>query len=340
MEAPSFAGLETIWHGSELFELPGWSVDLSPAELEELERGAVGLRSDVRTNDAGATIPLSKLTPTLDHVRARLELGGGVMRMRGMPVTQWGDELTTRAFWLLASRLGTPLSQSPAGERLFHVRDRGYAPEDPRFRGPASRKRLSFHTDRCDVIAFACLRQAAHGGDNFIVSSVALYEELRTRNCAVLATLRKPFPYLRHTVDTANERRFCRLPVFSDYDGHFAGHFLRVLIDRADRDPATPDLTEAQRHALDVLESLAEDPRFNVRLRLEPGDLLLLNNWTTFHRRDAFADTADPSAGRHLLRIWLSVPNSRPIDPCFGDHFGATAAGAVRGGMRPAHGRS
>ena len=122
-----------------------------------------------------------------------------------MPVTQWGDELTTRAFWLLASRLGTPLSQSPAGERLFHVRDRGYAPEDPRFRGPASRKRLSFHTDRCDVIAFACLRQAAHGGDNFIVSSVALYEELRTRNCAVLATLRKPFPYLRHTVDTANE---------------------------------------------------------------------------------------------------------------------------------------
>jgi len=258
------------------------------------------------------------------------------VRMRGMPVAQWGDELTTGAFWLLASRLGTPLSQSAAGERLFHVRDRGYAPEDPRFRGPASRKRLSFHTDRCDVIAFACLRQAFHGGDNFVVSSVALYEELRTRDPAVLATLREPFPYLRHTVDTANERRFSRLPVFSDCDGHFAGHFLRVLIDRADRDPAAPDLTQNQRHALDVLEALAEEPQFNVRLRLEPGDLLLLNNWTTFHRRDAFADAAAPSDGRHLLRIWLSVPNSRPINTCFRDHFGATAAGAVRGGMRRA----
>ena len=29
--------------------------------------------------------------------------------------------------------------------------------------GPNTRKRLSFHTDRCDVIGFLCLRQARSG---------------------------------------------------------------------------------------------------------------------------------------------------------------------------------
>ena len=37
---------------------------------------------------------------------------------------------------------------------------------------------------------------------------------------------------------------------------------------------------------------------------------------------------------RHLLRIWLSMPNSRPIDQSFEDNFGSTKAGAVRGGMK------
>ena len=76
---------------------------------------------------------------------------------------RWGESLSTRAFWALADHLGTAVSQSAQGERLFHVRDHGYAADDPRFRGPASRKRLSFHTDRCDVIAFACLQQSGAG---------------------------------------------------------------------------------------------------------------------------------------------------------------------------------
>ncbi len=268
-------------------------------------------------------------------MRTALETGSGAVLLRGLPFQRWGESLSTRAFWALAALIGVPVSQSAQGERLFHVRDHGHAADDPRFRGPASRQRLSFHTDRCDVIAFACLQQARDGGDNFIVSSMALYEELRTRQPEVLRLLCQPFPYLRHTVDTGNTRPFCLLPVFSEQDGHFAAHFLRVLIDRADRATDAPTLTPSQRDALDALEALAEDPALHVRLRLEPGDVLLLNNWTTLHRRSAFTDAVAPAERRHLLRIWLSMPDSRPIAACFEDHFGATAAGALRGGMRP-----
>ena len=47
------------------------------------------------------------------------------------------------------------------------------------------------------------------------------------------------------------------------------------------------------------------------RLKLQAGDLLLLNNWTTFHRRTAFEDSSEPAARRHLMRIWLSSPHGR-----------------------------
>ena len=62
--------------------------------------------------------------------------------------------------------------------------------------------------------------------------------------------------------------------------------------------------------------------------------MLFFNNFVTLHRRSEFTDSPDPELRRHLLRIWLSVPNSRPLDPLFAGNYGATAAGAVRGGMR------
>jgi hypothetical protein len=73
----------------------------------------------------------------------------------------------------------------------------------------------------------------------------------------------------------------------------------------------------------------------HVTFRQVEGDILLLNNWVTLHRRSAFEDHQELERRRHLLRIWLSVPNSRPLDPAFEANYGATAAGAIRGGMRP-----
>ncbi len=310
------------WRGSELFERAGWRQTLTPAEVGALE--AVG----------PAEAPLPALANAARRLSHELEHGTGAVLLRRLPVEKWTLEQADRAFWALALQLGTPVSQSPDGKRLFPVRDAGYAPGDPRFRGPMSSKRLSFHTDRCDVIAFLCLQPALEGGETFVVSSVALRDELARRNPVALDVLQQPFPYLRHTVDHGNALPYVELPVFSERDGRFAAHFLRVLIDRADAAPEAPSLTGAQRSALDALETLAEDPAFHVSFHMEAGDVLLLNNWTTFHRRSEFIDAPEPERKRHLLRIWLSMPNSRPIDTRFADHFGATEAGGLRGGMR------
>ncbi|MCB9384000.1 MAG: TauD/TfdA family dioxygenase [Bryobacterales bacterium] len=305
------------WRGRELFDRAGWRRALAPRDLDALH--------------AGEPLPGA----AVKALRDELEQGTGAVLLERLPVEEWDQPAREKAFWALTSSLGTPVSQSAEGQRLFPVRDAGYAPNDPRFRGPMSSKRLSFHTDRCDVIAFLCIQPAAQGGETFVVSSMALYEELARRDPATLDVLRQPFPYLRHSVDRGNERPYCELPVFSERDGHIGAHFLRVLIDRADRSNQAPSLTDAQRSALDALEALAEDPAMHATFSLRAGDVLLLNNWTTFHRRSEFVDVAEPERKRHLLRVWLSMPNSRPIDPRFADHFGATEAGALRGGMRP-----
>ena len=315
------------WRSKELFEREGRAQVLSPADANALqifaERTADRDPESI-TRDEAKLPELANLAARLSH---ELEQGSGAVLLRGLPI----DE---RAFWALTLQLGTPVSQSTEGRRLFHVRDAGYQPGDLRYRGPMSNKRLSFHTDRCDVIAFLCIQPAAEGGETFVVSSLALRDELRRRAPAVVETLSLPYPYLRHTVDHGNQRPYCELPVFSERDGFFGAHFLRVLIDRAAKSPDAPSLTDEQRAALDTLEALAEDPTMHASFRMEPGDVLLLNNWITFHRRSEFVDSPEPALKRHLLRLWLSMDNSRPIDPRFVDHFGAVEAGVLRGGMR------
>jgi hypothetical protein len=247
--------------------------------------------------------------------------------------SEFGAEKISELFLWLTSQLGTPVSQNAAGDLMLSVRNEAFGKDDSRTRGPNTNRKLSFHTDRCDVIAFLCLRQAMKGGENELVSSPALYEVIGEERPDLLKILMRPFPYKRHLVDTGNALPYCEQPIFSFCEGHFAGSFLRVLIDRADADPDCPSLTDEQREALNFLEDTAEREYLRVRFRQEPGDVLFLNNWVTFHRRTAFEDWPELERRRHLLRVWLSVPNSRPLDEAFRANFGCVEAGSIRGGM-------
>lgn len=267
-------------------------------------------------------------------IRETLETGPGALMLRGFPIELYDCDRARAAFQEWCSQIGALLSQNEKGETVFDVANAGFADSDPRMRGPNTNKKLSFHTDRCDVIAFLCWRQARVGGENELVSSMHLYNEIAKRRPDLLEVLMRPFVYKRHTVDLGNELPYCEQPIFSFRDGYFACSFLRVLIDRAHADPDLPDLSQEQIEALDFLEEVADEPGQSIRFLQEPGDILLLNNWTALHRRTAFEDHVDPEERRRLFRIWLSMPNSRPIDSRFGANFGATGAGELRGGFR------
>lgn len=290
-----------IWRGAEVASRPGWAADFASADPES--------------------------------IREELENGSGVVFLRGFPLGEHDVDSARDAFREWCGTIGHLLPQNETGDTVFDVADAGFGQDDPRTRGPNTNRRLSFHTDRCDAIAFLCWRQAKSGGENEIVSSLHLHREIERRRPDLAAVLGESFVYKRHTVDLANERPYVEQPIFSSRDGHFACSFLRVLIDRAHADPDLPSLTELQIEALDFLEEVAEEPGNAFAFRQEPGDVLLLNNWTTLHRRSAFEDHEDPAEKRRLFRIWLSMPNSRPLDPRFKANFGATGAGEIRGGF-------
>ena len=243
-------------------------------------------------------------------------------------------ENTKTWFLSICQNLGTPLSQNIEGDLVLSVQNAELSKNDPKVRGPNTNQKLSFHTDRCDVIAFLCIQPAKSGGENQIVQSENIEKIIRKERPELHAVLCQKFPYKTHTVDGANPMPFCEQPIFSWRNGFFACSYLRVLIDRAHKDPDCPTLSKVQKDALDFLDSVCDRKELQTRLTLRRGDILFLNNWTTLHRRTAFEDYKEPKQKRHLLRIWLSMPNSRPLDESFKPNFGSVEPGALRGGIR------
>jgi hypothetical protein len=329
-----------VWTAADFVRRPEWRHELDGTERSELlalldrtdasafAEGALSASTDI------ADFPLPQLSIRLTRIQQQLETGAGAVRLRGFPLEGLSTTQAQHLYWAMAVHMGTPVSQSAQGERIFSVRDAGFRENDPRARGPNTRKRLTFHTDRADVVGFLCLQQARSGGENEIASSMAVYNEILAQRPDLLTELMAPFYYLRHTVDTGNDDPWCRQPVFSFQDGHFACCLLRVLIERAHHHEDLPDLTPRQVEALDLVESIAASDTYRVEFLQQPGDLIWLNNWLVLHKRQAFEDWDDLARRRHILRLWLSMPNSRPLDPLFRDNFGAVEAGAVRGGMR------
>ena len=330
---PSRVTSPAAWDAATLASADEWRQRLTAAEVHDLREAAA--ETEGQPLESIESRSLGAFDARIAALQQSLEHGRGAVLLQGLDLEGDSDAFAKQLFWLVAQRLGTPVSQSAQGERLFAVQDAGFGDADRRARGPNTRKRLSFHTDRCDVIGFLCVRQAQQGGENDVISSVTLFNRILAARPDLCRTLMEPYLYQRHNVDEGNQLAYCAQPIFSIFRGHFAANCLRVLIERAYASPDVPDMTPIQREALDYLEQTAEDETLYHRFRLAPGDLLFLNNWVTFHRRTEFVDHAEPTKKRLLLRAWLSMPNNRPIDPRFADHYGNTEGGAVRGGMRP-----
>jgi len=61
-----------------------------------------------------------------------------------------------------------------------------------------------------------------------------------------------------------------------------------------------------------------------------------MNNHVMYHSRTAFEDFEEPDRKRHLIRMWLSVHNSRPLSDSMHVIYKDPRPGAVRG-VFPSH---
>jgi hypothetical protein len=336
-----------VWTGDELATATDWRYELSPAMVAEIDQALHGLKRhgiawpDICHGDFD--LPLT--APLLGEISIALEEGRGLAKLSGLPVARYAEEDLKAIWYGIGLHLGTPVSQSHAGLRMKVIRDEGASVGEvygemreaggPSFLSAYARAvssgPLRFHTDRTDVVGLLCVDQAVSGGLSKIASTVAIHNEILRRRPDLLEVLYQPYPRSRLGEEKNGGEMIYMLPIFGLCGGRFTSHYSRTYIEAAQKLAHVPRLTAQQTEAMDLLAEVAEGLCY--RMHFQPGDMQFLNNHVIYHARDAFADDAAAGRFRRLLRLWLAVPNSRPLPEDHAVLWGNVAAGAVRGGI-------
>jgi hypothetical protein len=338
------------WLGQDIAVSARWVRDLAPTDIAEIDRALEGVERrglawhEIRRAD----FPLPGMAGLLADISQELENGCGMMKLRGLPVGRYGEDRLRRLYFGLGSNIGTPVFQNRTGELMRSIRDEGAEvgqkygqiervrmadgkPFLSSYARTLSNGALRFHTDRTDVVALLCVRQAAKGGVSTICSSVSVMNEMLRRRPDLCARLFEPYYRSRHGEESETAESVYALPVFGVRDGRFTSHFSLTYIEAAQTVARVPKMSATQKEAIDMLLALAKELSFE--MTLEPGDIQFLNSHITYHGRTPFEDDASSGQDRLLLRLWLAMPNSRPLPKGQEVLWRNIEAGALRGGI-------
>jgi hypothetical protein len=330
------------WYGVDMARSNAWARPLAERERREIDAALERVRRMPLFEITRDDFPLAATADLLAGVSAELEDGFGAVRITGIPVARYGEDELRRVFWGLCSYLGTAMYQNARGEIMGEVRDESrdanptyVIPEEGKVKSSRARARstgpLRFHTDRADVIALVCVRNAKEGGVSKLASIVTIYNEILKRRPDLLEVLCRDFWRSRpEDEDGGPGRRVFKMPVFGLRDGKLTCQYSRTFVEQAQEYPEVPRLTPDQIAAMDLLAEIAE--AVCLHAPFAPGDLQLLNNHIVFHGRTAYEDDATQAQDRLLFRLWLSVPNSRALPEGFEILWGSIEPGAIRGG--------
>jgi len=325
---------KSAWDAETLSQDSSWRYRLTESDIAELDDALLYLKSsEVKSFLIEKRFfPLRNLQKKLMEVADVLEKGTGIFLLRGVPVHKYSYTDLKLLYAGLGSHLGTPVTQDLSGELLYEVTDKGKGLTEKGSRGTATNDPLPFHTDRSDVVGLLCIQKSVSGGSSWVVSGTAIHNEILRRDPTLLQCLYEPYYHARAEWESKHDNiEFYPLPVFSMHDGHFAMRYLRHFINVAQTLPGVPKMSDKQIEAINLIETIANDEKFCARMEFEEGDIQLLNNFISLHSRAGYVD--DPARKRLLLRLWLSVPNSRPLNRSFSPLYYKTGAGEIRGGL-------
>jgi len=227
IEAQPLAG-RAGWCGKELDQSGAWIRTLTDAHRAEIDVALAAVkRAGLPLLGFGRDdFPLCSTSGLLAEISDELENGLGAVRLRGLPVERYSDDDIRQIFWGLGCHLGTAVYQNARSEIMGEVRDEAkltdktYAPTEPgKIMSSRARARstgpLRWHTDRCDVIALLCVRNAKAGGISKLTSIVTIYNEILRRRPDLLALLCQDYWRARPAdEDGIAPTRAFALPVF------------------------------------------------------------------------------------------------------------------------------
>ena len=265
---------------------------------------------------------------------ARAQGRWGMCLLKGFPVHRWSEDETRLAYWGMGLHVGLARTQNRASQVMNDVRDEGGTYRVKNGRGYNTNSSLDFHKDSCDVVGLLCRRTARSGGESKVTSSIAVRDEVARLRPDLIPVLMQPFYHSYQGAQAPFQPPYYKCPILGSDPVYFAMRTNRKTMTAAQNEfPEVPRFTPEQVEALDLLDQLLPDPRLCYSMQLEAGDLQLLNNYVVLHSRTAFEDYEEPDRKRHLLRLWLAVPESQPLPPEWEAYYGDCRPGSVRGGL-------
>ena len=328
--------IPAAWLAADLADPAEWIIQLSSEQISDIDHAMrASLKAGLELADLNRkNFSIPSFDGIVPEILERLEEGRGLVVLRGFPALEYDKDQLRRIFWGLGQHLGTAVSQSSNGDLLGDVKNFGADVNSSTGRGYMSKQALGFHTDTADVVALMVLRAAKSGGLSLICSSVAIRNEIARTRPDLLEVLYQPFYWSWKGQEAAGELPYYQQPIYSEHEGKFSARDIKTHIFSAHQDnPELGELGPKQMEAMQLVNTLAQDPRFHFSMMFEPGDIQLLNNHVTYHSRTEFEDFDEADRKRHLLRMWLSVPNSRELSPAMSPIYRDQRSGAVRGGF-------
>ncbi|HTP60658.1 MAG TPA: TauD/TfdA family dioxygenase [Burkholderiales bacterium] len=335
VSAPSAVSGPSVWYGRDLQQRSDWIRNFSASELAELDAAVRSFKASGAALEkiSPASFPLPVLGKTLAGILVELLEGRGFAMLRGFPVDRYTREEQAIAYLGLGSWFGRARSQNAKGHLLGHVKDLGLDITDPKVRYYQTSRKLEYHTDSVDIVGLLCLKTAKSGGESFIASSMTLYNEVLARRPDLAPALFEPYPTDRRGEVPEGMQPWFDMPIFHRHAGRLTCIYVRQYIESAQElFPQAKRLRREQVEAMDLLDSLVNDPQIHLSMAFLPGDMQFLHNHQILHSRNDFENWPEPERHRHLLRLWLAPPGARPLPEIFAPRYGSVAPGE-RGGI-------
>ena len=323
------------WKGSYLKQNESlWIRPFSKNEITELENAAYNFLKKEKNiallNTNNFILP--NLSVEFLNLQLELKKGIGFRLYRGIPVDKYDIKTLATIYFGLGSYVGSPRSQNSKGHLLGHVRDLGLNTENQNVRVYQTSERQHFHTDSCDAVSLLCIREAKKGGISMLASTLTIYNEFQNHYPELLVYLFKEISRDRRGEVPEGEQPFYNLPVLNWYKGNLTGFYHRPYIDSAQFYHNSIKLTTEHKQALDKFDEIANDDNIHLKMKFLPGDIQFVYNHSILHDRTSYEDWNIEDKKRHLLRLWLSLPNDRPLPLNFAKRYGSITIGN-RGGI-------
>lgn len=326
------------WKRNSLELDQSWIHPLTEQEITDLESSLNHvLKLGKKEFELSASdFPLTPVTKRLlTQTMEATQTGFGLCVLRGFPVTCWTKEQMRTLFWCMGLNVGVPRPQGKQSQFVSDVKNTGGTYRGGTGRGYNTNSKLDFHADGSDVVGLMCLQTAKSGGKSLISSSLSAYEELERRRPDLAKVLTEPFYFSRQGEHAPEEPPYYQASIIGFKDGRFACRHIRNHITGAQITfEEVPRLSALQKEALDLFDALLASEGICYHMDLQQGDFQFLNNHVVLHARTEYEDYPEPERHRHLLRLWLSLPQGQALPDEWEKAYKDTSTRALRGGFR------